>query len=99
MPMNNASPVESADTEYPEPRPAKTKAEGRIDGDAKRRRRVVDRGGRRVIVSRRGTAVRLHHLGARIQARSRSKPECEDRQYRYIKFLPHDRYPFCCFAD
>jgi len=97
--MNNAWPVESADTENPEPRPTKTKAKGRIDGDAKRRRRVVDRGGRRVVVSRRGSAVRLHHLGARARARSRSKPKCEDRQYRYIKFLPHNSYPFCCFAD
>ncbi len=93
----NAWPMESADTENPEPRPVKTK--GRIDGDANRRRSVVNRRRRRVVVSRRGSAIRLYHLGARIQAQSRSKPKCEDRQYCYIKFLPHNGYPFCCFAD
>ena len=46
---------------------------------------------RRVIVSRRGSAVRLNHLGAGVRAQSRCKPEYEYRQCYYNKFLSHDR--------
>ena len=61
----SARPRESADTENLEPRPVE---KGRKDADANNRRSVVDRGRRRVIVSRRGCAVRLNRFGAGIRA-------------------------------
>src|SRR5437667_7245291 len=57
------------------------------------RRGVEDRARwwRRVIVRRRGSAVRLNHFSAGIRAHSRRKPECEHRQCYHNKFLPHER--------
>jgi hypothetical protein len=45
----------------------------------------------RVIVTRRGSAIRLNHLSAGIRARSRAEPECEHRQCCHNHFLCHSR--------
>jgi hypothetical protein len=86
--------VESVAVEKPEPRSVEAIARPDEEAEANRRT-VVDWPGRRrcVGVSRRGSAVRLHHISApRARARSRSKPECEDRQGGHSDFLPHNRF-------
>src|SRR5437870_7960111 len=88
----SASVVESMHPMEPEPRPVV--AVGRVNEDInrhRRRRSVVDGARRwwRVIVSRRGSAVTLNHLGAGVRAQNRA--ECEDRRYYENNFLRHDR--------
>jgi hypothetical protein len=64
------------------------------------RRGVEDRARwwRRVIVCRRGSAVRLNHFSAGIRAQSRRKPECEHRQHYHNKFFSHDRLSLLLFG-
>src|SRR5438874_9226056 len=92
----NVAAVESVGTVEPEPRPVI--AIGRIDDANRRRRSVVDRTRWRVIVSRRGSAVRLNHLGARVRAQSRPKRECEHYHCYHNKFLHHDRISLLLFG-
>src|SRR4029453_9841665 len=90
---------ESVATDKPETRSPRAKARTDEEADA-HWRNVYDRARRRrVIVRARGSAVRLHHLGARIRAQSRREAECEDRQCYHNTFLPHDCYPSCFVAD
>jgi len=55
-------------------------------------RNIYDRAWRwrRVIVSRRGCAVRLNHVGAGVRAYRGAKPEGEHRQCNNETFLSHD---------
>src|SRR5437773_12235820 len=96
----NGAAVESVATEKPEPR--SVEAIARTDGDAERNwRRVYDRARRRwrVIVTARGSAVRLNRVSAGVRAWSSSKRECEHRQCCQYQFFFHIRYPLCCLAD
>jgi hypothetical protein len=84
--------VESAATEKPEPR--SVVAIARPDEDAEANRwNVYDRARRRwrrVIVSSRGSAVRLNHICAGVRAQNSSKAECQHGHCYDEKFLSHD---------
>ena len=56
-------------------------------------RNIYDRARRwwRIIVSRRGCAVRLNHISAGVRAKRGAKPKCEHRQCNNETFFPHDR--------
>jgi hypothetical protein len=56
-------------------------------------RNIYDRTRRRwrVIVSRRGCAVRLNHISTGVRAYRRAKPECEHRQCNNETFLSHNQ--------
>ena len=84
----NVAAVEPVDAE-----PRAVIPVGRKDEDINRRRRSVVNGAwrRRVIVSRRGSAVTVNHFGAGVRARSRCQTACQDRQPNRTSFLPHDR--------
>jgi hypothetical protein len=76
----SVAPIESVGTENPEPRSVVSIARGNDHADywrwsiehRSRRRRCV-------IVSWRGSVVRLNDFGAGIRAQSRGEPECEHR--------------------
>jgi hypothetical protein len=95
----SVAPVKSVATVIPEPRSVVAIARGNdhanywgwnIEDRSRRRRRVV--------VIRRGSAVRLNDFGAGIRAQSRPEPECEHRGCYHNKFLPHDRISLPLFG-
>jgi len=85
----SAAVEESGATEISEP--WSVEAIARPDGDAESNwRTVYDRPWwRRVIVTRRGCALRFNHIGTGVRARSSSKRECEHRQCYQYKFFCH----------
>ena len=85
----SAAVEESGATEKSEPR--SVEAIGRPDADAEGNwRTVYDRPRwRRVIVTRRGCALRFNHIGTSVRAWSSSKRECEHRQCYQYKFFCH----------
>ena len=85
----SAAVEESGATEKSEPR--SVEAIGRPDGDAEGNWRTVYHRPRwrRVIVTRRGCALRFNHIGTSVRAWSSSKRECERRQCYQYKFFCH----------
>lgn len=85
----SAAVEESGATEKSKPR--SVEAIDRAHGDAERNwRTVYDRPRwRRVIVTRRGCALRFNHIGTGVRAWSSSKRECEYRQCYQYKFFCH----------
>ena len=85
----SAAVEESGATEKSEPR--SVEAIGRPDADAEGNwRTAYDRPRwRRIIVTRRGCALRFNHIGTSVRAWSSSKRECEHRQCYQYKFFYH----------
>ena len=84
----SAAVEESRATEISEP--WSVEAISRSDGDAEANSRTVYRPRwRRIIVTRRGCALRFNHIGTGVRARGSSKRECEHRQCYQYKFFCH----------
>jgi len=84
------------------PRPIIAIARAEEDAEANwRRRNVKDRTRRRwrrVIVTRRGSAIWLDHICSGVRAHRASKPECEYCQYYDDELFPHGCCPFLLFG-
>ena len=94
----SVAPVESVSTIAAEPRSVIAIARGN-DHANYWRWNIEDRSRRRrVVVIRRGSTVRLNHLGSGIRAQNRPEPECEHRGCYHNKFLPHDRISLLLFG-
>ena len=85
------SAVKSARTVPPEARSVVAIARADHNAYAHRRWHIDWTRWRRVIVTGRGSSVRLNHICARVRAQSSSKHECQHRQCHHETFLSHDR--------